>query len=119
MPKVVAVLGDEAALGFSLTGMDVIRVSSPAAARAVLREVARKCASDAGQNREYGLLIVEEALFAALEPAQREALLALEAPLVIPVRIDLRWAPEGQRQADDAVAGLIRHAVGYQLNIQL
>jgi vacuolar-type H+-ATPase subunit F/Vma7 len=111
MSKVVAVLGEQAALGFALTGLDVIRVRDPAAARGVLRE--------AVENKEYGLVIVEEALLAALEPARREALLALNAPLVIPVPIDLRWVPEGQAPADDYVAKLVRHAVGYQLNIQL
>ena len=38
---------------------------------------------------------------------------------MIPVRMDLRWVPEGQASEDDYVAKLIRHAVGYQLNIQL
>lgn len=110
MPRVVAVLGEQAALGFSLTGMDVIRVRDPAAARGTLIEAA--------QNPDYGLVIVEEALLDGLEPAQREALLALSSPLVIPVRIDLRWAAEGQAAEDEVVANLIRHAVGYQLNIQ-
>jgi len=111
MPKVVAVLGPEAALGFALTGVEVIRVPDPAAARDVLLE--------AVGNREHGLLIVEEALLDSLDSASREALLARNVPLIVPVRLGLRWASEGKLAEDDYVARLIRHAVGYQLNIQL
>jgi vacuolar-type H+-ATPase subunit F/Vma7 len=111
MPRVLAVLGGEAALGFALTGMEVLRVLDPAAAGPALREAA--------ENAEAGLVIVEEALLTALEPGERERLLASSRPLFIPVRIDLRWVPEGQSPEDDYVAKLIRHAVGYQLNIQL
>jgi len=111
MPRVLAVLGSEAALGFALTGMEVLRVAEPGAARRALRE--------AVESAEAGLLIVEEALLAALEPGERERLLASNRPLLVPVRVDLRWAPEGQQAEDDYVAKLIRHAVGYQLNIQL
>jgi hypothetical protein len=78
MPRVLAVLGEPAALGFALTGMEVLRVRDPAA-----------------------------------------ALLASNRPIFIPIRIELAWVPEGQALEDDYVAKLIRHAVGYQLNIQL
>ena len=111
MAKVVAVLGAEAALGFALTGVEVIRVSDPAEARAALQE--------AVENREHGLVIVEEALLDSLDAASREAALARSVPLLVPVRLGLRWASEGQAAEDDYVARLIRHAVGYQLNIQL
>ena len=111
MPKVVAVLGAEAALGFALTGVEVIRVADPAEARGVLLE--------AVENREHGLVIVEEELLDSLDAASREAVLARNVPLLIPVRLSLRWASEGKAAEDDYVARLIRHAVGYQLNIQL
>jgi vacuolar-type H+-ATPase subunit F/Vma7 len=111
MPRVLAVLGSEAALGFSLTGMEVLRVQDPAAARPAIRE--------AVENAEAGLVIVEEALLEALEPGERERLLAGTRPLVIALPIKLRWVPEGRAPEDDYVAKLIRHAVGYQLNIQL
>ncbi len=111
MSKVVAVLGAEAALGFALTGVEVLRVDDPAGAPEVVAE--------AVENREHGLVIVEEALLERLDAASREALLARNAPLVLPVRLGLRWASEGKEAEDDYVAKLIRHAVGYQLNIQL
>ena len=63
MPRVLAVLGEQAALGFALTGMEVLRVRDPAAARLALREAA--------ENAEAGLVIVEEALLAA--PGARRA----------------------------------------------
>jgi vacuolar-type H+-ATPase subunit F/Vma7 len=111
MPKVVAVLGAEAALGFALTGVEVIRVPDPAGAADALRE--------AVENREHGLVIVEESLLDSLDAATREAALARNLPLLVPVRLGLRWASEGRAAEDDYVARLIRHAVGYQLNIQL
>jgi vacuolar-type H+-ATPase subunit F/Vma7 len=111
MPKVVAVLGAEAALGFALTGVEVIRVPDPAAARGALQE--------AVENGEHGLVIVEEALLDSLDADSREALFQRNLPLVIPVRLGLRWTSEGKAAEDDYVARLIRHAVGYQLNIQL
>ena len=111
MPRVLAVLGEQAALGFALTGMEVLRVRDPAAARLALREAA--------ENAEAGLVIVEEALLGQLEGPERERLLASNRPIFIPIRIDLAWVPEGQAPEDDYVAKLIRHAVGYQLNIQL
>jgi vacuolar-type H+-ATPase subunit F/Vma7 len=110
MPRVLAVLGEQAALGFALTGMEVLRVRDPAAARLALREAA--------ENAEAGL-DVEEALLAHLEGPERERLLASNRPIFIPIRIELAWVPEGQALEDDYVAKLIRHAVGYQLNIQL
>ena len=111
MPKAVAVLGAEAALGFGLTGVEVIRVTDRATAPTVLLE--------AVDNGEHGLVIVEEALLEGLSDADRTALFQRNVPLVIPVRLDLRWASEGKAAEDDYVAKLIRHAVGYQLNIQL
>jgi vacuolar-type H+-ATPase subunit F/Vma7 len=111
MPRVLAVLGEQAAQGFALTGMEVLRARDAASARQALKEAA--------ESAEAGLVIVEEALLSALEPGERERLLAANRPLFIPVRVDLRWAPEGRAPEDDYVAKLIRHAVGYQLNIQL
>lgn len=110
MPRVVAVLGEQAALGFALTGVEVMRAAGTAGARAALQEAA----ADAGN----GLVIVEQALFDGLEQPERERLLALVTPLVVPVPIPLRWVPEGQAEKDAHVADLVRHAVGYQLNIQ-
>lgn len=110
MPRVVAVLGEQAALGFALTGVEVMRAAGTAGARAALREAAA--------DAENGLVIVEQALFEGLEQPERERLLALVTPLVVPVSIPLAWVPEGQAAKDAHVAELIRHAVGYQLNIQ-
>jgi vacuolar-type H+-ATPase subunit F/Vma7 len=92
MPRVVAVLGEQAALGFALTGVEVMRAAGTAGARAALQEAS----ADAGN----GLVIVEQALFDGLEQPE------------------LRWVPEGQAEKDAHVADLVRHAVGYQLNIQ-
>jgi vacuolar-type H+-ATPase subunit F/Vma7 len=84
MPRVLAVLGAAAALGFALTGLEVLRVRDPASARLALREAA--------ENAEAGLVIVE-ALLAHLGDLERERLLASNRPIFIPIRIELAWVP--------------------------
>jgi vacuolar-type H+-ATPase subunit F/Vma7 len=111
LPRVAAILPGGLASGFSLIGLEVIRVEDAAAGREALLEAAGK--------PEYGLLIVEEKLLEALEPRTREELLARNAPLIVSIPGELRWSAGDQEKKDDYVALLIRRAVGYQLNIQL
>ncbi len=111
MPKILGILREEMAAGFALTGLDVIRVREPAEARDALQE--------ALDGREYGLVIVEEGILEGLELRFREMLQGLNVPLVVSVPARLLWRDVEEAPEDDAVAQLIRRAVGYQLNIQL
>jgi vacuolar-type H+-ATPase subunit F/Vma7 len=104
-------MSEELAGGFTLTGLEVIKVRDPAMGREALLEAAG--------NPEYGLLIVVESLLETFEERNREALLARNVPLIIPIPGELRWSGGGEPPADEYVAALIRRAVGYQLNIKL
>ncbi len=111
MSKALGILREDMAAGFALTGLDVTRVKDAAQAREVLQK--------AVESREYGLLIVDEGLFAELDARTRESYDKLSVPLVVPVPGTLRWERPGTEAGDDEIAALIRRAVGYQLNIQL
>jgi vacuolar-type H+-ATPase subunit F/Vma7 len=111
LSRVLAIMSEELAGGFTLTGLDVIKVRDPARGREALLE--------AVGNPEYGLLIVEQSLLETFDERNREALLARNVPLIIPIPGELRWSAGEQPPADEYVAALIRRAVGYQLNIKL
>ncbi len=111
MLKVVAVMREDLALGFSLTGLDVIPVKDAAAAVEVVREVI--------DSRESGLIALEQGLLEEMEERTRESLLARNVPLIVPVPGELAWRDVEELPPDDYLAELIRHAVGYQLNVQL
>ena len=111
MLRVLAVASREIASGFSLTGVDVSVASDPEAALEEIRE--------ASASRDYGIIIVEEALWNGIDQRARDALLASNTPLVIPVPAELRWMDVEDLSPDDHLAGLIRHAVGHQLAIKL
>ncbi len=111
MRRVLGIFRDELAAGFTLAGVEVSRVRDSAGAREVLQGVT--------DGTEYGLVIIEESLLEGLEERERERLDALNIPLVVPVPGELRWRTEAEPPADDAVARLIRRAVGYQLDIRL
>jgi vacuolar-type H+-ATPase subunit F/Vma7 len=111
--KVVAILREDIAAGFALTGVDVIRVKEPVAvsAREVLRSIL--------DGREYGLVIVDETIVAAADERLRAAIAERNVPLFISIPGDLVWSDVEAVSEDEYVAHLIRRAVGYQLKIQL
>lgn len=111
MPRVVGILREETAAGLSLTGVDVMPVTTAAELKRTLLA--------AIDSREYSLVVVDEELFAALDERTRSAVAARNLPLVIPIPSELRWMDVQDMPADDYVAMLVRRAVGYQLNIRL
>ena len=111
MPRIVGILREDAAAGFSLTGIDVMPVAGPAEfKRALLAAV---------DSREYGLVIADRQLLEALDERTRDAIAARSIPLIVPIPSEMRWADAEEMPEDDTVAMLIRRAVGYQLNIRL
>jgi vacuolar-type H+-ATPase subunit F/Vma7 len=109
--KVVCVMSAELALGFSLTGVEVVAAQDPAAALRAVRELM------AGQ--EAGLIVIEERLLQEMEERDREELMGSSVPLVVPISGELAWRDVEELPPDEYVAELIRRAVGYQLNVQL
>ncbi len=111
MPRIVGILRADAAAGLALTGVDVMPVSDPAEFKRALLAVI--------ESREYGLVVADEGLLAAIDERTRAAANARSFPLIVPIPADLRWADVQEMPADDYVAMLVRRAVGYQLNIHL
>jgi vacuolar-type H+-ATPase subunit F/Vma7 len=111
LSRILALVRQDLAAGFALTGIDVRVVADAGALRSAL--------SSAVEGPRYGMVVVEEELMAALEPAERAAFGAVTVPLVIEVPGELAWQEAAEGPAEDYVARLIRRAVGYQLNIKL
>ncbi len=111
MPRIVAICREEMAAGFTLAGLEAVRVPDAAAAREALLAAA--------EDRENGLVIVDATLLGEIDERTRAGLLARNVPLIVPVPGRLRWQEAEQAEGDSAVAELIRRAVGYQLNIKL
>jgi len=109
--KVVCVMSRELALGFSLTGVEVVPVNEPSGAQEAVKELI--------SGREAGLIVIEESLLEGMEERAREQLLDSSVPLVVPVPGELAWRDVEELPPDDYVSELIRRAVGYQLNVQL
>ena len=111
MLKVVGVMREDLALGFALSGLDVIAVKDgQAAVEAVSRVI---------EGQESGLIILEEGLLEEMEERTRESFLESNIPMIVPFPGELVWQDVEQLVTDEYLAELIRHAVGYQLNVQL
>jgi len=111
LSRVHAVLKEGLGAGFSLTGVNVDVVADAASARDAVR--------DAVESRDCGILLLDEDLFSGMSGRERDALLQRTVPLVVLLPGEMRWVEVEEMARDDYVADLIRHAVGYQLNIRL
>lgn len=110
MSSIHAVLTEGLAAGFSLTGVSVEVAVDAAAAREAVRE--------AVENRECGILLLDEELFNSFAERERDLLLQRTSPLVVLLPGEMRWVEVEEVARDDYVADLIKRAVGYQLNIR-
>ncbi len=111
MSRVRAVLAEGLGSGFSLAGVEVEVVAD--------RDSAREAILAAAGNRDCGILIIDEELFASLGERERESLLQRTVPLLVLLPGELRWGEVQEMGSDEYVAALIRRAVGYQLNIKM
>lgn len=108
---VLALVQPDFGRGFALAGVEVSATRDPKRALELLR--------DAIARREWGIILVEEALTAGWEEEERRSLEASTLPLVVFLPVGMRWTERQEIPDDGFVAALIRRAVGYQLNIQL
>lgn len=111
MYKVLVILPREMGGGFALTGVEVQRVNDAAAGEKALEA--------AMENEEYGIVVIDEGLMEEMDQRRVDRYFAQNVPLIIPLPGELVWRDVEDMKQDDYVARLIRHAVGYQLNIQL
>ncbi|HUX12276.1 MAG TPA: V-type ATP synthase subunit F [Spirochaetia bacterium] len=111
MSKVSAVVHEDLGLGFGLAGVLLVTCANNVEALEALHLLV--------EDRDQGIIIVEEEFLAEFEEHEREALLKRTIPLIVPIPGRLEWQGTEEIPQDDYVARLIRQAVGYQLNINL
>jgi vacuolar-type H+-ATPase subunit F/Vma7 len=97
------------AAGFRLTGLAPIE--EPEA-----RAAARRLAAELAEARNLpAVLLVEEAIYAALDDAARRSLSRHPLPLVVPFP-GPAWA-EREEAPDAFIAELLRQAIGYRVRL--
>ena len=109
MYRVLAVGGREFCAGFSLAGIDTLRVTETSVQEVLTRMLLRD---------DLALVILDEQwqdILNEIRPLTMQA----ELPIVIPVPGEMRWRDVEKPGDDHYVAALIRQAVGYQLEINL
>ncbi len=111
MYKLLAIGSKDLMAGFALAGIEVNAVSGASEAADAL-EAAIAC-------DEYGIIIVDEDLVERFDARMKQTASSSVVPLVLPVPGAVRWRGEDAPAGDDYVVGLIRQAIGYQLNIKL
>jgi vacuolar-type H+-ATPase subunit F/Vma7 len=109
--RIIGILRGELAAGFALTGIDVAKVRDSSSAWELLQHVIA--------DGQHGLVIVDECFMSEIEERARVSLYERNVPLIVPVPCELRWRDVEELPPDDYLAGLIRRAVGYQLNLRL
>ncbi len=108
MSHVIAIVDEDAGLGYRLAGVDVRKAATP-------EEAARQVES-ALRERELRLVIVDEELFGGLPRALRRTAEESRQPVFVPVpSVPLR---KGALGPEEYVARLMRRAVGYQVRIR-
>ena len=109
MSRIVSVTREDPAYGFSLAGIDTVVCLTSSEALAAVRSV----------EDDVGIVVVEVCFLDGLDPRTKKELENQTKPLVVSVPFSMIWRPDARLGSDDVIARLIRHAVGYQLNIHL
>ena len=108
MARVLALLDDDASLGFRLTGVETKPVRTA-------EDLARE-AEAAAADPEIRIVILDEALFRRLPERLEKKLEESTAPIYVPIpTVRLR---RGEVRPEEYVARLIRRAIGYQIKIK-
>lgn len=111
MAKVSVVVHQDLGIGFRLAGLEIVACDNS--------EEALESIHSLLEDRDQGIVIVEEEFLDGFEEHEREALLKRTIPLIVPIPGKLEWRGTEEVPRDDYVARLVRQAVGYQLNINL
>lgn len=99
-----------ASLGLGLAGLAATEVDDPAAAAAILAELA-------AEPETAGLVLIEESLADALPPALRRRIARAGAPILVPFPGPMLGA--GTRPPAEAeILEILRRAVGYRLRLR-
>jgi vacuolar-type H+-ATPase subunit F/Vma7 len=94
--------------GFALAGLQIDEAPTAAAGAARIAALAKDPA--------VGLLLVDEACWAALPESERRALVRKPLPLIVPFP-GPAWAP-GPPAAEAHLAEILRQALGYRVRLR-
>ncbi len=97
----------EIGTGFRLAGAEVMEVSAPPAAEALLRE----CMT----NGKYGIILISEDYISHFDLKTRNIIEESTVPLVIPIPVRMKWELEGSRS--DYIDDIVKRAIGYQIRL--
>ena len=106
--RVVALCSPPLSTGFRLAGVDVVEATDAVMAEQKL--------SALNQQRDIGIVLVDQELSARFAPAAQRALTRAALPIVVPFPSRL-WAHEPS-SAEAYIAEILRHAIGYRVRLQ-
>jgi vacuolar-type H+-ATPase subunit F/Vma7 len=108
MGRIVAVLDEETALGFRLSGVEVRKADSESELRERIEVLLNE--------KEVRIVIVDEAMVRRLPEKLERRLENSTAPLFLPIPTIKVW--RGEVRPEEYAARLIRRAIGYQIKIR-
>jgi vacuolar-type H+-ATPase subunit F/Vma7 len=108
MGRIVAILDEETALGFRLSGIEVRKADSESELRGRIEAVLNE--------KDVRIVIVDEEMFRGLPEKLERRLESSTAPLFLPIPTIKVWREEVR--PEDYAARLIRRAIGYQIKIR-
>jgi vacuolar-type H+-ATPase subunit F/Vma7 len=108
MGRIVAILDEETALGFRLSGVEVRKADSESGLRERIEAVLNE--------KDVRIVIVDEEMFRGLPEKLERRLENSTAPLFLPIPTIKVW--RGEVRPEEYAARLIRRAIGYQIKIR-
>jgi V/A-type H+/Na+-transporting ATPase subunit F len=108
MGRIVAVLDEETALGFRLSGVEVRKADSESELRERIEALMNE--------KDIRIVIVDEETFRRLPEKLERRLEHSTAPLFLPIPTVKVW--RGEVRPEEYAARLIRRAIGYQVKIR-
>ena len=107
MSDVRVVGSDVACAGFSLAGLPTHEVPAPRDAVAIIGDLVKR--------DDIGVLLVEQSVLDALDPATERALSRLPMPIIVPFPSP-SWR-ERERAPESLVLQLLQRAIGYRVRL--
>ena len=111
MFRVLAVASEDLCSGFALAGVDVAKSESAAAAAEAVESAIR--------TGDYGLVIIDERYVVAFDEKLQEVVKQSDLPLFVSIPGEIVWSDLEKSMDDDYIAAFIKHAIGYELNMNM
>lgn len=108
MYRILIMTYPEAAIGYRLSGADVLEFKEDEAITSSLEEIFKK--------KDYGLLAVEEGMLKNVPEDLMKKIAREGIPVVVPINTPKGWY--GAETAESYIARIIRKAIGYEVKIK-